>query len=115
MVLIGVTEHGKIVGQEVSDNTQKEIAKEISDIEPSAQAQISISYVSVWDKNKVIIIQVESGPHKPYTYDGRPYHRLQSTSPRMPQHRYEQLIIQRGQLNHSWDESVAGKLLNKVC
>ena len=33
-VLIGVTDSGKIVGQEVTDNTKKEIAKEIAKIEP---------------------------------------------------------------------------------
>lgn len=26
----------------------------------------------------------------------------------MPQHRYEQLIIKRGQLNHAWDRLIAG-------
>lgn len=104
MVLIGVTEQGKIIGQDVSDNTRKDIAKEISDIEPPAQSQITVSYVSVGDKKQVIVINVNTGSHAPYVYDGRPFHRVQSTSPRMPQHRYEQLLVKRGQLNHNWDE-----------
>ncbi|MCL5261058.1 MAG: putative DNA binding domain-containing protein [Gammaproteobacteria bacterium] len=107
IVLIGVTDSGKIIGQEVSDKTYQEIANEISKLEQSAQAQISINYVTVVDKNKVIVIKVKSGPHKPYTYDGRPFHRVQSTSQKMPQHRYEQLIVERGQLNHSWEERIA--------
>lgn len=44
---------------------------------------------------------VKAGDHKPYVFDGRPFHRVQSTSPIMPQHRYEQLIVERGQQNHS--------------
>lgn len=126
-VLIGVTDQGKIIGQEVSDGTCKEIAKEISSLEPSAQSSISIDYVPVDNRNNIIVIKVKAGDHMPYAYDGRPFHRVQSTSPRMPQHRYEQLIIERGQLNHSWesvvtpdcsiddlDKALIGSIINKA-
>jgi len=104
VVLIGVTDQGKIIGQEVSDSTRKEIAKEISDIEPSAQSHITIDYIPISDNTKqVIVIKVGVGSHVPYIWDGRPYNRVQSTSPRMSQHRYEQLIVHRGQLDHSWE------------
>ncbi|OGT09039.1 MAG: hypothetical protein A2X78_01970 [Gammaproteobacteria bacterium GWE2_37_16] len=106
-VFIGVTDQGKIIGQEVSDKTQREIAEEISKLEPSAQSYLSIDYVPVDNRNKIIFIKVKAGGHIPYAYDGRPYHRVQSTSPKMPQHRYEQLIIKRGQLNHAWDSLIA--------
>jgi len=66
IVLIGVTDNGKIVGQEISDRTCQEIANEISKLEPSAHAQIAISYVPITDKNKVIAINVQAGSHKPY-------------------------------------------------
>lgn len=107
IILIGVTDHGKIIGQEISDATKREIAKEIADIEPSAQSQITVNYVKLENNKQVIVIKVDAGNHIPYVYDGRPFHRIQSTSPRMPQHRYEQLIIERGQLNHAWDELTA--------
>lgn len=106
-VLIGVSDKGKITGQEVSDSTRKEIAKKISDIEPPAQSKIFVYYVLVANNKHVIVIDVKTGDHIPYVFEGRPYHRLQSTSPTMPQHRYEQLIIERGQLNHAWDNLVA--------
>src|SRR3989337_3453417 len=98
IVLIGVTDKGNIIGQEVSDKTLQEIAHMVSELEPPAQAQITISYVTVAEKNQVIVIKVKAGEHMPYIFDGRPFHRVQSTSPRMSQHRYEQLIVKRGQL-----------------
>jgi ATP-dependent DNA helicase RecG len=55
----------------------------------------------------IIIIAAVPGDHAPYTHDGRAFERNQSTTGRMTQHRYEQLLVKRGQLNHSWEESVA--------
>ena len=108
-VFIGVTDKGKIVGQEVSDRTRQEIASAVSELEPPAQSHISVRYVSVDDKKYVIVIKVKAGDHVPYICDGKPYHRIESTSSKMPQHRYEQLIVKRRQINHSWEELIANK------
>lgn len=109
IVLIGVTDGGKIIGQEVSDRTRQEIAHAMSEIEPPAQSRISITYVSIDTENekKIIAVKVKAGQHIPYTFDSRAFHRVQSTSSKIPQHRYEQLIVERGQLNHSWDNLFA--------
>lgn len=104
-VLIGVSDNGQIVGQDVTDNTRQEIAREINKIEPTAQ--IEIFYVLIKDSKYVIVLEVDSGIHAPYTYDGRAFERNQSTTGRMTQHGYEQLLVERGQLNHSWEESIA--------
>lgn len=106
IIMIGVTDQGKIIGQEVSDKTRQEIANVISEIEPPAQSHIAVSYVPVDGKNQLIIIKVEIGNHIPYTFDSRPFHRIQSTNSRMPQHRYEQLIVQRGQLDYTWESAL---------
>jgi ATP-dependent DNA helicase RecG len=47
------------------------------------------------------------GNHAPYVYDSRPWQRDESETNRMSQHRYEQLLVKRGQLNHAWDEQPA--------
>ena len=39
-VLIGVTDDGKVIGQEISDNTRKEIASELRKIEPHADVDV---------------------------------------------------------------------------
>jgi ATP-dependent DNA helicase RecG len=101
-VFIGVADDGKIVGQEVTDNTRKEIAREIDKIEPPAQ--INISYVTFESNQQVITITVAPGNHAPYTYDGRPFERNQTTVVRMAQHRYDQLVSRRFQHNFSWEK-----------
>jgi ATP-dependent DNA helicase RecG len=103
-ILIGVTDKGQIVGQNVTDNTRQELARELNKIEPSAQAQVGIEYLSVKEDKHVIVIQVLAGNHIPYAYEGRAFYRNQSTTSRMSQHHYEQLLVERGQLNHTWEE-----------
>lgn len=101
-VLIGVSDNGQIVGQDVTDNTRQEIAREINKIEPTAQ--IEISYVPLKGGKHVIVIEVISGNHAPYTYDGRAFERNQTTVVRVAQHRYDQLVSHRFQHNFSWEK-----------
>ena len=44
-VLIGVTSNGKVVGQGVSDQTRREIANEVTKLEPSARLLIDIAII----------------------------------------------------------------------
>ena len=84
-VLFGVKDNGKIIGQEVSDKTKREIAEAISRLEPSASVQVS--YVPLPDVGKkVIALHVEDARmERPFTYKNRPYMRVESTTVAMPQ------------------------------
>lgn len=105
MVLIGVDDKGQLLGQDVTDSTRQEIAKEISKIEPAVH--INTHYLPL-DNGKIIIMLVASiGQYIPYAYEGRAFQRIQSTTTRMSQHRYEELLIQRSQLNYSWDKALS--------
>jgi len=104
-VLIGVKDKGQIIGQNVTDNTRREIANGIKKIEPTPP--IDVHYVKVKENKFVIAIRVNAGDHVPYIYDGRVFQRNESQTDRMTQHRYEQLLVKRGQLNHSWEEMIA--------
>lgn len=105
IVLIGVDGKGQLIGLNVSDNTHQEIARELKKIEP--KPQVEVHYVNIGGDKKIIAMEVSSGHHVPYAYDGRPFDRNQSTTERMTQHHYEQLIVKRGQLNHSWETQAA--------
>lgn len=107
IVLIGVADKGQVVGQDVSDGTRQEIARELGKIEPPAQ--IAIYYVPVNGGKQVIIMQATDGTHAPYSYDGRAYQRDQSVTKRMPQARYDQLVSRRNQVNFSWESFEAQK------
>ncbi len=91
-VIIGVKDDGKIIGQEITDKHLKELASELKRINP--RTNIDIAYVTIQDKNKVIVLSVGSGKNVPYTYDGRAFVRLQSTTSKMTQEEYDYLYNQ---------------------
>jgi ATP-dependent DNA helicase RecG len=109
IVLIGVSDNGKIVGQDVSDNTRQEIAREINKIEPPAQ--LNVSYILSASNKYIIVIEVNPDNHSPYIYDGRAFERSQTTTVRMAQHRYDQLVSRRFQHNFSWEKLEAENYL----
>lgn len=83
-VIIGITDKGKLVGQEVSDSTRKDIARKMALLEPTVN--IDIAYITITQKKQVIVLTVQAGMHKPYQFDGRAYMRTESTTVRMGQH-----------------------------
>lgn len=102
VIVLGAKNNGELIGQNVTDRTKQELANEIRKIEP--KASIEIYYLTVATNLQVIVLDVHAGKHAPYVYDGRPYERITSSTSRMTQHHYEQLIINRGQQNHAWDK-----------
>jgi len=106
-IIFGVKNNGELIGQNVSDNTKQELANEIRKIEPNVS--IDIHYLHLHDEQQIIVLEVPEGKHVPYTYDGRPFERTTSTTSRMTQHQYEQLIIKRNYLNHDWEEHLTNE------
>lgn len=102
-VLFGVTDKGKISGQEVSDKTKRDIAEAIGRLEPTATVQIS--YVPLPDSvKKIIALHVEDARmERPFTYKGRPYLRVESTTVTMPQPAYNRLLLYRDGVKHRWE------------
>jgi ATP-dependent DNA helicase RecG len=94
-VLFGVTDKGKIIGQEVSDKTRRDIAEAINRLEPVAMVQISYAPLPDSEK-KVIAFHVENSKlNRPFSYKGRPYMRVESATTTMPQTAYNDLLLQR--------------------
>jgi ATP-dependent DNA helicase RecG len=88
-IIFGVTDSGKIMGQEVTDKTRKDIATELNKIEP--HAKINVFYVRVSDERYAIMLSVDPGEKAPYSYDGRSFVRNQSTTTRMTREEYTYL------------------------
>ena len=101
-VLFGVTDEGKITGQDIAGKTKETIGEAISRLEPSVNVQIF--YVSMPDsEKKVIALHVESARmERPFCYKGRPYMRIENVTTIMPQDKYNHLLIQRGG-KYSWE------------
>ena len=102
-VLFGITDKGKIIGQEVADTTKRSIADAINRLEPTAIVQVS--YISIPDNNKkVVVLHVEeSRLNRPFCYKGRPYYRVESVTTTMPQSVYNELLMLRDGAKHRWE------------
>ncbi len=107
LVIVGVAPDGEIVGQQVADSTQQELARMLDRFEPPAPIEHCILPVPK-SRNSVIVLDAPRiADASPFTYDGRPYQRVGTTTSRMPQQRYEQLLLQRCHVLRRWENQVA--------
>ena len=104
-ILYGVRDDGRIIGQTVSDSTKRSIAEALNRIEPFVD--LEITYVTIPDTEKyVIVIFVEEQSFmRPFTYKGRAYLRIESTTTVMPQERYNHLLMERGG-KYGWEAMI---------
>jgi len=68
VVVFGVAADGRIAGQEVNDGTLRNVAAAVRDIDPAPQVDVR---------------RIDAGGAAPYTYDGRPFIRIGSTTRRL--------------------------------
>ena len=76
--MLGVTPEGKLLGQQVSDKTQQDIANILRKFEPPAA--IAIAHVALPDTDRAVIVLTAASSEEalPFVYDGRPYQRIGS-------------------------------------
>jgi ATP-dependent DNA helicase RecG len=102
MVLFGVQSNGQAKGQEVTDQTLRDIAQATDRFEPPAH--VSIQRFKVEAGRDVVAVAVEAGLDvRPYSYEGRAYERVGSTTRRMPQAKNERLPVERGHAKRRWE------------
>ncbi len=104
-VIFGVTNDGKIVGQNVSGKTIEKISQNIRQIEPTAYP--SICKTQVDGDKEAIVVEVEPGAMKPYRYKGIPYHRLGNTTSRMSENQANHLLFERMHGEQRWENQPA--------
>ncbi|HEY5596554.1 MAG TPA: RNA-binding domain-containing protein, partial [Candidatus Bipolaricaulota bacterium] len=112
MVLFGVRPDGEAEGQDVADQTLRDIAQAADRFEPPAH--VFIHRVKVKAARDVITVVVEGGREmRPFMYEGHAYERVSSTTRRMPQSKYERLLIERGHAKRRWENLPAEGLTLK--
>ena len=105
-LIFGITPKSlKIIGQQVTDDTKREISQALAGIEPAYD--IHPIYVDVPDYpgNKVIVFHFDGwkwGQH-PFTYRGRPYYKVESTTKIMPREMYDERILAYEPRHYCWD------------
>ena len=105
-LIFGITPKSlKIVGQDVTDATKREISQALAGIEPAYDIQPI--YVDIPDHpgNKVIAFHFGGWKwgDRPYTYRGRPYYKLESTTKIMPRDMYEDRLRAYEPQSYAWE------------
>ena len=95
----------KIVGQEVTDRTQQEIAQALAGLEPAVD--VSVEYVDVpeYPGHKVIAMHFDGWVwgERPHTFHGCPYYKVESTTKVMPHDMYDERIRAHEPKAYSWE------------
>lgn len=93
-LIFGVSPSLKIDGQNVTDNTRQEIANYLRKIEPAID--VEVEYIELPDKPSfyVIAIYFDANNFKdgPYSFDGRAFYKVESTTALMPRQMYEERL-----------------------
>jgi len=112
MVLFGVRPEGAIEGQAVSDQTLRDVAQTADRFEPPAD--VSIHRIKLKANREVLALSTDAARDvRPFTYEGRAYERVGSTTRRMPQAKYERLLVERGHAKRRWENLPAEGLALK--
>lgn len=104
-LFFGITPKLEIVGQNVTDSTQREIAHEITKIEPAIRLPLEIVEVPGHPDCCVIGIHAEAAKFgdAPYTYDGRAYYKVESTTVLMPRSMFEERLRRSDPSRFAWE------------
>ncbi|MBW2128598.1 MAG: putative DNA binding domain-containing protein, partial [Deltaproteobacteria bacterium] len=106
MVIIGVTPQGRILGQQISDKTLRDVADALSKFEPPAT--IIQTRVPLGNGKEIIVLEAIPNPElRPYVFDGRPYQRVGSTTSILPQETYQRLLTERTHSRTRWEKQPA--------
>lgn len=102
----------KIVGQMVTDNTQRELAQALSGMEPAVDIRAQYIDVPDSDGKQVIALHFDAWEEGqiPYTYQGRPYIRVESTTRLMPREIYDERLRCSNPNKFAWEAQVADGL-----
>jgi hypothetical protein len=108
-VVIGVKPDGQAIGQQVSEQTLHEVAAARGKFEPPLF--VDVARVEVEPGRSLLVLSVAGATDSvPFTWDGRAWERVDNTTRRMPQERYEQLLLERAHSRRRWENQPAEDL-----
>ncbi len=105
-LVFGIRPDETMEGQDVSDRTLRDIAQALDGFEPTLR--VPVERIPLGSGREVLVMRV--GPLSdalPFTFDGRAYERVESTTRRMPQDRYEALLLDRAHSKRRWENQPA--------
>lgn len=109
-LIFGVTPNShKIIGQEVTDKTQQEIAQALAGLEPAVDVRPEYIDVPEHPGNKIIAIHFDGWVwgRLPYTFHGCPYYKVESTTKEMPRQMFEERLRASKPQFYAWEQQEA--------
>ena len=99
----------KIIGQQVTDNTLREISQAIAGLEPAVAVDTHYVDVPDYPGNKVIAMHFDGWVwgERPHTFHGCPYYKVESTTKVMPHDMYDERIRAHQPQIYAWERHVA--------
>ena len=112
IVLIGVRSDGKIIGQQVTEQTRHDIAAARDRFEPPID--VAIERIEVASGRAVLVLIVTgTSDSVPCACDGRAFERIGNTTRRMSQERFEALLLDRAHSRRRWENQIADEITFK--
>lgn len=115
-VIFGVTPKLKIIGQNVSDSTRQEIANALRKFEPAID--IPVQYIEISKKENFYVIALCFKPpipaQTPYTFDSRPYYKVENTTAIMPREMFEERIRRSNHGLFCWEKLKCNISLDEI-
>jgi len=111
-LFFGITPDLKILGQNVTDSTQREIAHEMTKLEPAISLPIQLFDIPERPGFSVIGVHCDGAKFgdAPYTYDGRPYYKVESTTVLMPRSMFEERLRRSNPSRFAWESQTPDNL-----
>lgn len=106
IVVFGVSNKGRILGQEIGDRTTREIGEALSRFEPAVDIQPI--YLRLDDTNRYLIVFQSDGSETagPYLWDGKAYQRYDSVTSVMSRERFLRMHERAHGLIYTWENEV---------
>lgn len=97
-----------LLGQDVADQTRQDIANAFRKFSPAID--LSAQYIEVPDKPGKFVIAIHFKAPKafeaPYTYDGRPWYKVENTTAQMPREMFDERIRLSDPEKFSWEKTM---------
>ena len=104
ILYFGITDDGKIRGQDVSDRTiQKVTTSILSSIEPRVYPNI---YEDTINGKTILIVDVKNGPDCPYFYKGKAYKRIGTSNAYLSRYEVEKALCERDNPKYRYEKTI---------
>ncbi|MGD9108868.1 MAG: ATP-binding protein [Gammaproteobacteria bacterium] len=105
IIFVGVNDKGKIVGQQVTEKTRREIGSILAKLAP--EHNVEVSYIEISKNKNVIMLHAKPQDDlQPYTFDGKAYIRIESGTYNMSRDQYQRMNFNYMQKHHSWETGI---------